>query len=284
MRSKFLISLTSVLLMGTMTLNNVAVAATIRLQHGTPVYVELDQQVTSSTKDFSEGDTVKSHVWRDVVVDGRTLISAGTPVDVRISELKKRKVAGVKGQLELEAFTVDAVDGTQVLLDGGYDKQGRHRIGLAVSLGAIVAWPLIFIRGKNAELNPGTLFDCQVQTEYQIELGADAPVKLNLGAKDKLSIEVLYDTVDPESKEKILPLKITNCESSIDAARVTKVNDQPIEPIQVTLGTSQVNADCTAVEGSIDLESLAKHFRQGINRFEVEVGEQKEEVVLDIEL
>lgn len=256
----------------------------MRLPHGTPIYVELDQKVTSSTKDFSEGDKVKAHVWRDVVVDGRTLISAGAPVDVRISELKKRKVAGIKGQLELEAISVDAVDGTQVMLDGGYDKEGRHRIGLAVSLGAIVAWPLIFIRGKNAELNPGTLFDSEVQTEYQIELGADAPVKVSLGTKDKLSIEVLYDAVDAESKEKILPLKITNCESAIDGARVTTVNDQPIDAIQVNLGASQVTEDCTVVEGDIDLEALAKHFRQGINRFEIEVGSQKKEVVLDIEL
>ena len=36
---------------------------------------------------------------------------------------------------------------------------GANHTALAVTLCALVAWPLIFIKGKKAELPPGTIFD-----------------------------------------------------------------------------------------------------------------------------
>jgi hypothetical protein len=259
-------------------------AQKVRVPHGTGVYVELDQTVTSNTRDFSEGDSVKAKVWRDIVVDGRTIITAGTPVEARISEIKKRKVAGIKGQLELEAISVKAIDGTDVMLDGGYDKEGRHRIGLAVSMGLIVAWPLIFIPGKNAALEPGVLFDCSVQSEYNIEVPEGTPIKVDMTTGTELSIDVLYDSIDPEAKSKTIPFKITNFGQPIESASVVTMNDVAIEPIPLELAESAIDGDCTVAQGTIDLKVLSKHFRKGVNRFQIEVGDRRQEIVLDIEI
>jgi len=38
-----------------------------------------------------------------------------------------------------------AVDGTEIFLDGGYDRKGENRIALSSSLAALVAWPTLFV-------------------------------------------------------------------------------------------------------------------------------------------
>ncbi|PJA41279.1 MAG: hypothetical protein CO182_06940, partial [Lysobacterales bacterium CG_4_9_14_3_um_filter_62_6] len=49
-----------------------------------------------------------------------------------------------------------SADGAEVLLDGGYDKSGKGNRALTWTLFAVVAIPLIFIKGKQAVLDPGT--------------------------------------------------------------------------------------------------------------------------------
>src|SRR6185436_11686262 len=141
-------------------------ARDIAVPAGTTFYGETEERVTSRVKKEGTevGDVVKAHVWRDVTVDGQVVIKAGTPMLVRVSGVKKAKLAGIKGQLELEAVSTKAVDGDDVLLDGGYDKSGHGRKALSISLAAAVAWPLIFIHGKAAVLDPGTVFDCTVES------------------------------------------------------------------------------------------------------------------------
>ena len=132
-----------------------ATAAEVIVPAGTSVLAELDQQVISKKRKFNVGDIVRAHVWRNVVVDGKTVIKAGAPLTVRISHLKTAKVAGIKGDLELEAVSVRGIDNSEILLDGGYDKSGKGRKALSITMFALVAWPLIFIKGKNAQLGCG---------------------------------------------------------------------------------------------------------------------------------
>jgi hypothetical protein len=146
----------------------VAVAQSIVIPAGTKIIGELDQQVTSNERDFEVGDIVRGHVWRPIVVDGYTVIETGSPMLLRISEITKRKIAGRGGDVEIQAVSVRAVDGTEIFLDGGYDKQGSHRTALSASLSALVFWPAIFIRGKEAVLEPGTLFDASVPADTRV--------------------------------------------------------------------------------------------------------------------
>jgi hypothetical protein len=138
-------------------------AQTAIIPTGTPVYGELDQQVVSKKKKFNVGDIVRAHAWRNVVVNGRVVIKAGAPMVLRVKHLKTAKIAGIKGDLDLEAISVRAADGSDIMLDGGYDKSGKGRKVLSITLFALVAWPLIFIKGKAARLPAGTVFDSAVQ-------------------------------------------------------------------------------------------------------------------------
>lgn len=263
-------------------------AQTATLPAGTPVYGELDEQVTSKKKETTVGDVVRARVWRDVVVDGRVLIKAGSPLVARVSHVKPAKIAGRKGEVFIDALSATSVDGNEVLLDGGYDKSGKGNKALAWSLFALVAWPLIFIKGKQAVLDPGTVFDASVQSNVDVAVEARTAFSLRVGEPSpELSIEVLYDDMDPDAKQKILPMSLTVCNgAAVNNATVVSVNEAGIDAIPVTVtGSASESNGCTAVRATTDLEKLAKTFKKGINRFVIETSEGLQaEVILEIEL
>lgn len=259
----------------------------ISVPAGTTVYGELDQRVTSKKKQTSVGDIIRAKVWRNVEVDGRKVIEAGAPMIVRVSHVKKAKVAGIKGALELEAVSVRGVDGKDILLDGGYDKSGHGRKALSITLGLVVAWPLIFIKGKQAVLETGTVFDTSVQADTQVAAGSRRTIRIGGGDSEGLSVEVLYDDMSPDGEDKVLPVKLRLCGSEVTEAAVVSVNEDEIKAIPVVLAEepeSDEESGCTTVRGSIDLKALGKLFSKGINRFVIAVGGAQAEVVLDIEL
>ena len=259
-------------------------AESVLLPAGTPIYGELDQRVISKKKKTEVGQIVRAHVWRNVVVDKQVLIRAGAPMVVRVSHVKGAKVAGIKGDLELEAVSARAVDGTEALLDGGYDHSGKGRKALSITMFLLLAWPLIFIKGKNAIAEPGTIFDCSVQADSVVTVEGAQPIHVRLGDGKSLVIEPLYDEMDPEGKEKTLPLSLRLRATEIDTASVVTVNGEEVKPIPLSLEAQKQEGDFTEVRGVLDLKKLAKHFRTGINRFEVEAAGARAEVILDVEL
>ena len=55
-------------------------ASSIRLPTDTRVYVKTKQELIAKGDRVQQGQLVRSEVWRDVVINGHVLISAGTPV------------------------------------------------------------------------------------------------------------------------------------------------------------------------------------------------------------
>jgi hypothetical protein len=258
-------------------------AATVTIPAGTKIFGELDQQVTSNKDEFSVGDMVRGHAWRNVGVGGRTVIEAGAPMVLRVSSMTKRKIAGRGGNVRVQAVSVIAVDGTEIFLDGGYDQEAGHRTGLAASLSALVAWPLIFIRGKEAVLEPGTVFDATIPANTSITVSDQQAKVLTLGPGSNLSVDVLYDEI--EDKPKALPLKVTVCNADWpDSFVVTHVNEGDITPIGMELDAPAQQGACRSARGTVDLKKLSEHFTRGINRFSVSAGEESVEVILEVEM
>lgn len=258
-------------------------AQAVVIPAGTAVYGEIEETVTSKKKDSEVGEVVRAHVWRDVVVDGNVVIKAGTPMVVQVSDVKRAHVAGRKGDLELEAVSTAAVDGNEVLLDGGYDKSGKSRTAGAVVLAAVAAWPLIFIKGKQAKLEAGTVFDATVQ--QQVELKADVDVAhVDVSSQQGLSAVVLYDQAPADEKDDRIPVKITNCGGEISEPRIVSLNGAAITPVPLEDVQISTNGTCAEATANIRIKNLSKQFRQGINRFEIESGSVKAEVVLDVEV
>jgi len=257
-------------------------ATNITIPFGTTVFCELEQRVTSRQKDpdgVQSGDIVQAHIWKDVWVDGHRVIVAGTPVYAKVARMKKARLAGQKGVLELEVLNVQAVDRKDVALGGGYDKSGRGRMGVTIGLAVALAWPFVFIKGKNAFLEPGTIFDAVVRAATEVEVVASSELE-EAEAVPALEVVIPYDEIDLTRKIKELPLILQIPEGALDKASVVTVNGQAINPIRVTL---LGDAEEGSYRAAVDFKLLSKHFKRGMNRFEIEVGELRSEVVLEIE-
>lgn len=260
---------------------------------GTKIYCELDQRVTSKKKEFQVGDRVRVRVWRDVIIDGQVVIPRGSPVDARISMLRKSKVAGRKGKLEISADAVRLADGRELPLSGGYGKQGKGKMGLSVTLFALVAWPLIFLKGKQAILDPGVLFDAYMDQEFRVAAqGSRPPSTLDLsglGGPD-LSVDVLYDELEGKKKVTDLPMFVHACGNPPPTdLLIDRINGSTADsPVSLSISTWEEKDDCFEARASAALKPLVKQFRKGINRFDVafqaESGRVAVEVILDIQL
>jgi|GEM_PF-666903 hypothetical protein len=128
----------------------------------TPIYLELIDQVTSKRKETARGDIVVARVFRDLAIEGRVVVEEGTEVLLLVADVKKARFLGRKGSLDLEATAVRAVDGTEIPLQGLYTRDGKGRKVVATALTVAVAWPFLFLKGKNAVAPEGTVFEARV--------------------------------------------------------------------------------------------------------------------------
>ncbi len=261
----------------------------VKLPDGTRVYVVTDQELIGKKDRVHEGQVVPAHVWRDVVADGRITIKAGTPVLVRVDKIKRAKVAGIKGSMTLGAYETKAVDGQAVQLSGGYMKEGKGRIALAASLAGLVFLPLIFIKGKAAELPRGTIFDAYVGLDTVVEVAQETQPRLVdlSGIGSDISVEVLYDKLEQQQKPKEFEFRIQVPAEVPAEFTIDRINGQPVEPIPLGILSREEREGQQVVHASVGIKTLAKQFQKGINRFDVACkgkdGRLATEVVLNIQ-
>lgn len=259
-----------------------AEAEELVIPQGTVVFGALDERITSNANKFRIGYPVDGHVWKDVIVDGHTIIRAGTPIDLRISELTGKSVGGAGGSLRIMAVSVKAVDGTEISLAGGYDQSATDMSGLTRALSYFI-WAASFLPGRNAVLDVGTVFDSSIPANTRIVLPDGALPTLKLVARPDLTVDVIYDDID--QKEGTLPLSMRLCDKEYTReAHITAVNDDEVKPILVTIIIGKRGEPCHDFTGRVNLESLKEHFKPGINRFTVSMGDAKATTVLNVEM
>jgi hypothetical protein len=249
---------------------------------GTVVYGELEEKITSSARKFRVGFEPLGHVWRDVTLNGVTIIEAGTPLELRISRLDPRGIGGRGGEVEISAVSVESVAGEKIMLRGGYGQDPGDRTVLTQALSAIV-WPTAFLPGRRAVLEEGMVFDTHIPADTYVEVPDDAVPTVNLHQPSGLTVIVKYDELNRRAD--VLPLEISLCGMAWNRnIEVTHVNDREVKPILVTvLGRRNIDS-CYIAEARINLEALSGHFDKGINRFSVSVNGVTEDVVLNVEM
>jgi hypothetical protein len=249
---------------------------------GTVVFGALDERITSNAGKFRIGYPVDGHVWKDVVVDGHTIIRAGTPIELRISELTGKSIGGGGGSLKIMAISVKAVDGTEISLSGGYDQVASDISGLTRALSTFL-WPASFLPGRNAVLDVGTVFDSSIPANTRLKLPDGALPTLKLTPRSDLVVDVIYDDID--QKEGTLPLSLRLCNKEYTReAHITAVNDDDVKPILVSIIIGKRGEPCHEFTGRVNLESLREHFKPGINRFTVSMSGAEATTVLNVEM
>ena len=259
------------------TLPAFAMAERVRIPAGTTVYCVLDESLSTKKRSSNFvrlGDRVRARVAEDVVIDGRVVIEAGTVVWSEVSKARRAKVAGIRGRLEVEANTVAAVDDTSIRLAGGYDRSGRGRFVTAAVLAKVIAWPFILIKGKQAHLSRGVVFDAQTAAPAEVDVVAPLDLPVLRADIPGFEVSIPYDSIDPDVRLATLPLQFYGLEPDTDEAHVTAVNGQTIRRIEISIADGV---------GDVDFQELAEHFRLGMNRFTVTAEGQSVDVLLEFE-
>ena len=257
-------------------------SATAFLPRGTIIYGQLAEEVTSSTRKFRVGFEPYGHVWKDVEINGITIIEAGTPIALRISRLEPRGVGGRGAEIEITAMFVEVVGGDTLNLLGGYGQRTADRSGLNQAL-SMLFWPTSFLPGRRAVLEEGMVFDMEVPVDTYVDVPDDLIPTLNLKQATGLSVSVVYDQFTAQSEE--LPLEIRLCDHDWTSdIFIDSVNDESVRPIEVSITNREFSNNCDVARTSVELKKLSDHFRRGLNRFTVTVGDLTEEVMLNVEI
>jgi hypothetical protein len=264
-------------------------AGSVRLPSGTRVYVETKQELIAKGDRVQQGQIVRAQVWRDVVLGGNLLIAAGTPVIAKVDHVKRRKIAGVKGSMSIGAYETESVDGQTIQLSGGYNKDGKSRMALSITLGVLFILPIL-IPGKAAELPAGTVFDAYVDNSWNIAVGGSSSVRtVNLSYwETDISAELLYEELDAQEKPKYFEFQITVPEGAPSKFVIDRINSEPIDPITLKNISENIEDDELVVNAQVKIKTLIKKFAKGINTIEISSVDSAERVaaklIINIEI
>ena len=139
------------------------------LNVGTVIPLETVNAIESDNA--TVGRTLDFRVTRNVTVNGKTVIPAGSIAKGQVTRSKKAKGLGKGGFLEVKVKSVTAVDGQEVYLSGGnINEKGENRAGAAIGLGLLICILFLFMKGKNAEIPAGYSFDSNVASTITIQV------------------------------------------------------------------------------------------------------------------
>lgn len=130
------------------------------LRAGAPVPVALSEHLTTVGKKLKVGQLVRLEVAQDVLLNGRVVIPARSPVEGVLTHVRNKGMWGKSGAIRLQIKSVN-INGTSIRLTGEMDDRGET--GTAGVVGAIVALPVagFFVTGTSAEMPlnmPGRAF------------------------------------------------------------------------------------------------------------------------------
>ena len=130
------------------------------LRAGAPVPVVLSQFLTTKGKGLKVGQRVQLEVAQDVLLNGRVVIPARSPVEGVLTHVRNKGMWGKSGAIQLQIKSV-TINGTNIRLKGDMDSRGET--GTAGVVGAIAILPIagFFVTGTSAEMPlnmPGRAF------------------------------------------------------------------------------------------------------------------------------
>jgi hypothetical protein len=153
-----------------------AYADTVVLKQGTPIKLAFDSYLNSKTAKV--GQRVNYHVVEPVVVDGRTVIAAGTPEVGTVEKVDKRGRYGVNAHIRLDMAPIKSVMGTPIPIGfktTGQDVSGKTggaaaaTIGGAALLGPIGLIGGLFVVGKSVNAKPGDKMTVTVDADQTLQ-------------------------------------------------------------------------------------------------------------------
>ena len=267
------------------------------LRQETPVYLALDQLVTSKGGDDDVGTPVRCRVWRDVESDGVVYIKAGTAAMCRVDKVTRHHVGGFQGKVSVAAVETTSADGQTVTLAGGYGKEGADHKVVVLGVGLLLFWPALFFSGGNAELPPGTVFDAYTVNDLSLrdEAGPIQATTVDLrgfggsgGTAGAVTAEFMLDDFVAQPKHDEFRIKVSRASQLPGNLVIDSVNGKMIDAIPLSI--SKVRSQDGEISGVAETKTktIARYFVKGINRFDVTYVDRGQrlwtEVIMNVQM
>lgn len=151
-------------------------ASKVFVPAGTEISMELFEDISSDV--LVKGNIIKLNVYKELKIDGKTIVNTGRYGEGRVVESKKAGVFGRPGKIELEAINVETVTNERIPLIGEtFVRIGKERrrlawgltIGLSlgvfvlaavagqaplgVGIGIVLLTTGLFVSGKEVQVN-----------------------------------------------------------------------------------------------------------------------------------
>jgi hypothetical protein len=147
------------------------------LTTGTPLKLKFKETITSKTA--QENTNIEFEVSEPVQVNGITVIARGATAKGIIAEVKKARMLGRKGKINIILKEVQLVTGERVAVRASQNKGGGLSAG-TIALSAIITPIFLLMGGKEAKYPAGTEFTAFVDGDYALD-----PSKFSSGSSLK---------------------------------------------------------------------------------------------------
>lgn len=262
-----------------------------QLAAGSRIYLSLEEKVTSARGGDDVGTIVRCRIWRDVESGGVTFIKAETPATCRVDKVSRNNMGGFEGKISVAAVETRSIDDQNLLLSGGYNKEGSGHKAIVWTAGLLLFWPALFVPGGNATLPPGTVFDAYTVNDLRLKPteAPPAPATVDLRAvSGALTAEFMLDDFVKQPKHETLRIKVTKADKLPDSLVIDSVNGKAISPIPLKIGQAETTDGASSAVAEVGAKDLVKYFARGINRFDVSFTDngqrQSAEVVMNVQM
>jgi hypothetical protein len=137
------------------------------IQEGTIVKVSLSQDLNG--KDLEVGQKINFLTSENIIVGDRVVIKEGLKVTGTITTAAKSGMMAKRGKL---AFSIDYLyleNGKVIKLTSDIKKEVKSSTGVVVATAVLISPLALFIGGKNAKYEKGTVFDAYVAESAVLE-------------------------------------------------------------------------------------------------------------------
>lgn len=165
-----------------------APSANAVLRSGTEVPVRLLEELTTKGKNLRVGHRFRMETSEAVVIQGVTVIPAGSPAMGEITDVRNKGMWGKSGHLGARILYT-TVNGRQIRLSGAFDDKGvAGGIG-AAAVSAIVFLPAgFFMTGTSAKVPAGTIVKGFVDEDVPLAFASEvAPLTVG-GAAEPVAV------------------------------------------------------------------------------------------------
>jgi len=155
-----------------------AVAAGTIIPAGTPVTLRSINDISSELA--NTGDSVQFAVVSDVVVNGKTVIPAGSTAIGTVLRAKKQNFAGIPAELSVQVNYITGPSGSTIPVSVSRTSEGESKMVLSIVLGVICCLLFLLMKGKSARIPAGTVLNATTTSpiEVQVWVPDNAPTEI----------------------------------------------------------------------------------------------------------